>query len=338
MTTWSPPAATNSAVQMATLAVVGDSDDLLPEASSQRARRISVVTRRDLFDYLRGAGGPWHGDLEEPAFLSRLYDLDALPSTDTRYATAAGDIMQHRIRNYDWDDDWVLTDERFRLAGGPDEVLLGFLSQRVHPIVERDTERAAKIVAEFNRLLRPDGWTLKEQSHISGRPVYAPSRIDHVTPAVDAAHAVAARIDDEYIAQMVTRMEAAVETAPDLAIGTAKEFVETICKTILDARGETYDKHDDVPRLVRLAAKALQLTPDDIADTAKAAKTIKVMLSNLATLVQGSVELRNTYGTGHGRSAGKARPGGLTPRHARLAVGSASTLGVFLYETHETRS
>ncbi len=179
---------------------------------------------------------------------------------------------------------------------------------------------------------------LKVQSQISGRPVYAPTRIDHVTPAVDAAHAVAARIDDAYIAQMVTRMEGAVDAQPDLAIGTAKEFVETICKTILDARGEAYNKNDDVPRLVRLVTKSLQLTPDDIADTAKAAKTIKVMLSNLATLVQGSAELRNTYGTGHGRPAGKARPAGLTSRHARLAVGSASTLGVFLFETHENRT
>jgi len=313
-------------------------DDLLPETAPKQSRRISAVTRRDLFDYLRAAGGPWHGDMEEPAFLARLYDLDALPSTDTRYATAAGDIAQHRIRNYDWEDDWVFTDERFRLSGGPDEVLLGFLAQRVHPVVERDTERATKIVAEFNRLLRPDGWMLNVQSHISGRPVYGPARIDRVTAAVDAAHAVAARIDDEYISQMVTRKEGAVDTAPDLAIGTAKEFVESICKSILDARGEVYGKNDDVPRLVRLTVKTLQLTPEDIPDAAKGAKTIKVMLSNLATLVQGSAELRNAYGTGHGRSAGQAGPRALTPRHARLAVGSASTLGVFLYETHEDRS
>lgn len=58
---------------------------------------------------------------------------------------------------------------------------------------------------------------------------------------------------------------------------------------------------------------------------------------NLATLVQGSAELRNAYGTGHGRSRAHAKRR-LTPRHARLAVGSAATLGVFLYETHEARN
>jgi hypothetical protein len=60
------------------------------------------------------------------------------------------------------------------------------------------------------------------------------------------------------------------------------------------------------------------------------------MLMNLATLVQGSAELRNAYGTGHGKSKTQARHG-LTSRHARLAVGASATLAVFLYETHEAR-
>jgi len=277
--------------------------------------------------------------MDEIAFLGRLYDLEALPSTDHRYTTASRDIIQHRVSNYDWDDDWVFHDPRFKLASGPDEVLLGFLAQMVHPVVQPDTERAAGIVSDLNRLLMPDGWMLKPQRQISGRPVYAPARAGSGGGlAVSFAHETAVRIDTEYISQQVTRMEGAVDTQPDLAIGTAKEFVESICKTILDERQEPYGRNDDVPALVRKTTKVLQLTPDDVADTARAADTIKRMLMNLATLVQGSAELRNAYGTGHGRSQIHARQQGLTPRHARLAVGSAATLGVFLYETHETRA
>lgn len=58
-------------------------------------------------------------------------------------------------------------------------------------------------------------------------------------------------------------------------------------------------------------------------------------MSNLGTIAQGLGELRNLYGTGHGRT-GATR--GLKPRHARLAVGSAATLATFLLETHEERS
>jgi hypothetical protein len=307
-----------------------DADDPTP--------RITPLTRREIFDYVRTDGGPWWGRLDEVDFLARVFDLEALPSTDSRFKTASGDIWQHRINNpTDWDDDWVFSDSRFELASGPDEILLEFLAQMVHPVVQPDIDRAREIVEHVNELLAPDGWTLKEHKQISGRPVYAAARTGTGTgTAVAFAHAVATRIDTAHISQQLTRMEGAVDTDPELAIGTAKEFAESICKTILDDRNVAHDKNDDLPALVKKTAKALKLTPDDIADTARAAATIKKMLNNLGTIVQGSAELRNAYGTGHGKSKTQARSR-LKPRHARLAVGAAATLGVFLWETHEER-
>ncbi|MGW4728701.1 AbiJ-related protein [Streptomyces shenzhenensis] len=93
------------------------------------------MTRRDIFDYLRGEGGTWWGRLDEIDFLEDLYDLDGLASTDSRLTTARGDIVQHRVNNpLDWPDDWVFEDPRFQLLDGPDEVLLAFLArQRYNP-------------------------------------------------------------------------------------------------------------------------------------------------------------------------------------------------------------
>jgi len=71
-----------------------------------------------------------------------------------------------------------------------------------------------------------------------------------------------------------------------------------------------------------------------VPEKSKAAETIKRLLSNLATITQGVAELRNHYGTGHGKPAGAK---GLQSRHAKLAVGAASTLAVFLAETHNER-
>lgn len=299
-------------------------------------RRITRVTRRDLFDYIRTEGAPWHGGLDEIAFLSRLYELDAMPSDDYRFRTARQDIHQHRVRNLsDWPDDWVLTDPRFGLDSGPDEKLLSFLTQRVHPVVCTDPERAATMVSAFNEMLNRDGWTLEPRGLMSRRPVYAPRLLDDLpNSAVSSAHVLAARLDAEYIAQQVTRMEGAVAAEPELAIGTAKEFIESICKTILDERQEPHHKNDDVLVLVRKTTKCLQLVPDQIDAATAAADTVKRMMMNLSQLVQGAAELRNAYGTGHGRSKAQATQR-LTSRHARLAVGAASTLGVFLFETHE---
>ncbi|MEV4367467.1 hypothetical protein AB0J71_10370 [Nonomuraea sp. NPDC049637] len=100
--------------------------------------KITAVTRRDIFDYLGGGGGTWWGRLDEIAFLDGLYDLDALPSRDTRHPTARGDITQHRMNNCDWENDWIFEDSRFQLLEGPDEVLLAFLTRVVHPEVQPD--------------------------------------------------------------------------------------------------------------------------------------------------------------------------------------------------------
>lgn len=106
------------------------------------------------------------------------------------------------------------------------------------------------------------------------------------------------------------------------------------CKSILNNCNVSFSKSDDLPKLVKLTVKQLELTPKDIPDKVKAGDTIKRLLSNLAVITQGIAELRNHYGTGHGKlNASK----GLQPRHAKLAVGAASTLAVFLSETHDLR-
>jgi hypothetical protein len=73
-----------------------------------------------------------------------------------------------------------------------------------------------------------------------------------------------------------------------------------------------------------------------IPDAARGADVIKRLLSNLGTIDNGLAELRGLYGTGHGKHGSSL---GLSARHAKLAVGAASTLAVFLFETHkETKS
>jgi Abortive infection C-terminus len=142
---------------------------------------------------------------------------------------------------------------------------------------------------------------------------------------------LAAAADVPHLLKQLERIKGAVDADPWLVIGTAKELVETTCKTILSERGKVVDPAWKLMELCKEARKELRLTADGISDSAKAAETIKVLLNNLATIVQGLSELRNPYGTGHGHD-GRAR--GLKPRHARLAAGAASTLALFMLETH----
>jgi len=286
--------------------------------------KISLLTRRDIVDAMVAEKFDWSGRLEEVEFLSRVFDLESLPSRDSRFKTASGDVFQHRINNHDWEDDWIFHDTRFGLLNGDDELFLRFLCESIHPIVQPDATEINRMRQLFNDHLKNDGFMLVERTRISGRPVYVGHFVGTTSvPGVSAAREVFVGADASYVAQQITRMEAAVVSDPSLAIGTAKELVETCCKTILTQRNVTFSKNTDLPELVKLTSKELELTPADIPERAKASETIKRLLSNLASITQGVAELRNHYGTGHGKALGTK---GLHPRHAKLAVGAASTL------------
>lgn len=300
------------------------------------AAKISEITRRDIFDAIYLEKINLYGRLEEVDFLSRIWDLNSLPSFDSRFKDAMGDIWQHTINNEDWESDWVLSDSRFNLMRGDDETFLRFLSESIHPVVRSDVTECERLCQLYNSCLKNDGYELVEKTRISGKPVYSGRYIGNVvTPGIHSAKSSLLGTDASYVSQQITRMEAAVNQDPELAIGTAKELVETCCKTILCESGETISKGDDLPKIVKATVKLLELTPSDIPDRAKASEAIKKLLSNLASITHGVAELRNHYGTGHGKQGNMK---GLQSRHAKLAVGAASTLAVFLTETHKVRN
>ena len=142
---------------------------------------------------------------------------------------------------------------------------------------------------------------------------------------------IATRFDMKHLQQQISRMEASVESDPDLAIGTAKELIETCCKTILEERGISLRGNPEMPELTKATFGALKLTRDDIPDATKGAEIIRRVLSNLGSITNDLNRLRNLYGTGHGKIADAS---GLSPRHAKLAVGLAATLARFLLESH----
>lgn len=295
---------------------------------------ISWAARKNIVDWLRVERVDWSGRLDEVDFLDRIFDLDQLPSDDPRFDNARGDIWQHRFNNNDWDDDWIYADRRFGILLGADETLLRFLCEMLHPIVRPDVAAARALAAQLNDLLKGDGFELIEGTKIGDHPVWvARARSLAGAQALSSVRHARATFDEDYISQQITRMESAVESDPALAIGSSKELVETTVKAILVARDVTIAPRIDLPKLVRLASSELGLVPEGIANEAKAAETVRKVLGSLSTLIGGIDDLRNEYGTGHGRVPGR----GLQPRHAKLVVGSASALAVFLWETHLTR-
>jgi hypothetical protein len=280
-------------------------------------------------------GISWNGRLEETEFLSRLYDLSKMPSKDSRFKDLIGDIWQHRINNYDWDDNWVFSDDRFNLMNCDDATFLQFLCEMLHPIVRSDTTQISKLHQLFNEYLSRDNFVLVEKTRISDRPIFiGRHKILGKNTIEKSKKEIEDFLSDEYVIKQINLMESAIENSPELAIGTAKELIETICQTILIERKIEIDKNWDLLQLLKQTTKQLNLIPEGVSDEVKASKTIKSILGSLTTVVQGIGELRNQYGSGHGK---KASFKGLTARHAKLSVGAASTLAIFLLETHKHR-
>ena len=149
---------------------------------------------------------------------------------------------------------------------------------------------------------------------------------------LDHLKSTASSFDAKHLAEQIRRIENSINDDPALAIGTAKELVETCCKTILSERGKPVTGTPDIPTLTKTTLKELKLVPEGIHEQSRGSDVIKRLLSNLATIGNGLAELRGLYGTGHGKDG---KSGGLLIRHAKLAVGAASTLATFLFDTHE---
>ena len=174
--------------------------------------------------------------------------------------------------------------------------------------------------------------TTEEAKNLAERSRAIASRLLAGGPSLDDLKQKAKSLDANHLAEQIRRMEDSVETDPSLAIGTAKELIETCCKTILSERGQEISGTPDIPTLTKATLEELNLVPEGVPNAARGADVIKRLLSNLSTIGHGLAELRGLYGTGHGQHGSTS---GLTTRHAKLAVGAASTLAVFLFETHE---
>jgi hypothetical protein len=158
-------------------------------------------------------------------------------------------------------------------------------------------------------------------------------RADNIKDLVRSVEGASRLIDTAHLGDHVRRIEASIDTDPAQAIGSAKEMVESVADNVLGYYKAERGNLENLGQLVRAAFKCLNLAMDDIPDAAKGAEHLKRIFSGLNQIVEGTAELRNLYGTGHGR----ARKGGLNSTHARLVVGASATLCRFLLETLDAR-
>lgn len=306
--------------------------------------KLTEVARRDIQDLFNcGVTLPdgstkrvfWNGRLDDADFLNRLYNLSAMPSYDHRYKDAEGDIRCH-VGWGDWDDDWVFTDNRFNLLHADDETFLRFLCEVFHPAVTRSSVEDSNsgelyLLEEIQKIIRSEGYELYETKRMANKPVFAWREIGSTQTIQIQTDALKQVFTSDYLRTQIDQMQNSVDSNPGDAIGKAKELIESCCKTILEDSGNVVDEGWEIPKLLKATTSILDLMPTGIQNST-VDDAVKKLLSNLSQIPFQLATIRNKMGTGHGKANSFT---GLEPRHAKLAVGSASTLCWFLWESYQ---
>jgi hypothetical protein len=187
---------------------------------------------------------------------------------------------------------------------------------RVLRVFERlitDLGIEAQYTRNFFNALRRDGYITDEDTgHIRhAGPQFAPASPNNLA-------------DPSAIRLQLARIQRAITDDPALAVGSAKELIESTAKVVLTERGKTISDKADLPELVRDAQQALGLHPSSATLGPDGGGAVKKILGSVCGIAIGLAELRNRgYGTGHGPATSLV---GLGARHAHLAVNAAFTL------------
>ncbi len=172
----------------------------------------------------------------------------------------------------------------------------------------------------FVRNMQHDGYEVTDAGHVN--PVGS-------APWWDSGILAALR-SPEAIVDQLERIRTGLGSDPALAVGSAHDLIESTAKTVLSERGIAWnDRKDDLPALVNRAQDALGLRAVTAAAGPDGSEQVRRILGASTSIAIGVGELRNRYGTGHGRHG----QSGLKPRHARLAVHAAMTWCLLMLDT-----
>jgi hypothetical protein len=190
--------------------------------------------------------------------------------------------------------------------------------------------KTCRDLAEFWSYIQPNFASYRERrSHIRDefQPLLENLEANTISPVDKPVSDLFKQFGAEYINQIWQRnLERRIDD-PEGAITSAKTFLESVCKHILDDMGVSYTQNHDLPKLYRLTSEQLNLAPDQHTE-----EIFKRILGGCQSVVEGLGAVRNKLGDAHGKGRQLVKP---APRHAELAVNLAGSMATFLIRTWE---
>lgn len=288
---------------------------------------VSELTRRRIVGSLEW---PLTSEIDLMEFIRKVWPIQEIPSPyQGEFGSESNledEIFRHVIRNEDWSIQELL--ENLGVIKCSQKQFFKFLTELVDPIAQH-SEVQSKLVTLINEQLRLDGYELSVKRLMSGSPLY------HVTTSRIGAPSdndISAALQEFNPDRVWDRWEAARERRgkdPEGAITLARTLLEDVCKWILHEENAEFDEKDDLPKLYKKLANALNLAPDQHTE-----KSFKQILGSCQQIVEQLGSLRSKLGDAHSSGPRRVRP---SPRHAELAVNLSGTMATFLVATWRVR-
>lgn len=192
--------------------------------------------------------------------------------------------------------------------------------------------RTCRSLGEFWPIIKEvDGTYAGRRSYLAAQfdPVLSLLEQKAQSPGDEASDAVLSKVDAPHIAATWQKAIERRASDPSGAITAARTLIETVCKHILDEQAIAYNDAEDLPKLYKMTAESLKLSPSQHTE-----QLFKQILGGCQTVVEGLGAMRNRHSDAHGSGKAALRP---APRHAELAVNLAGTMATFLLATWESR-
>jgi len=137
---------------------------------NMRKLKINGNIRRELLDELYGLKENIEGELHIIPFLNRIWDLKRMPSIYRSDRNFEEDVLQHMVRNDDWDYTELL-DTHLDVVGADDNIFTAFLETLVHPVVRKGSKQR-EVVALINSYIKEDEYELIQSGNKLGMPIF----------------------------------------------------------------------------------------------------------------------------------------------------------------------
>jgi len=136
--------------------------------------------------------------------------------------------------------------------------------------------------------------------------------------------------DTNHLEEIIDTIELGLREESDVAIDGSKCLIEAVCKTILNERGKAIGSRESPGTLIRKTTQALDLDDD------QGGECLQQMVRGMTGAAGGLEAMRNAFGPlAHGRDAHHTKLGDW---HRLMAVRTAETISVLLFEAHFSRA